>query len=60
MKKDITMEVKTSLYPSITYRLLATALSEVEANEIFKPIREKVLMKICRQAPAIVVHGPKE
>ena len=61
-KSDIAMGVKTSLYPSITYGLLATAMTEAEANEIFKPIREKVLpkMKICRSAPAILVHGPEE
>ena len=61
-KSDIAMGVKTSLYPSITYGLVATALTEKQAGEIFKPIREKVLpkMKICRQAPAIVVHGPED
>ena len=40
-KSDISMGVKISLYPSITYGLLATAMTKAEANEIFKPIRKK-------------------
>ena len=49
-KSDISLGVKTSLYPSITYGLLATAMTQKQATEIFKPVREKVLpkMKICR------------
>ena len=61
-KSDISLGVKTSLYPSITYGLLATAMTQKQATEIFKPVREKVLpkMKICRKAPDILIHGPEE
>ncbi len=57
-KSDIAMGVKTSLYPSLTYGLMATVLNEKQCEEIFAPIRNKILpkMKICRMAPAEVVH----
>ena len=59
---DIRMGVTTSLYPSLTYGLMATALTEKQAKEVFNPIREKVLpkLKVCRTAPAALVHGPTE
>ena len=59
-KGDIAMGIKTALYPSLTYGLMATALSKEQCDEVFKPIRCKMLpkMKICRTAPAEIVHGP--
>ena len=61
-KSDIRMGVTTFLYPSLTYGLMATALSEKQAKEVFSPIREKVLpkLKVCRTAPSALVHGPTE
>ena len=59
---DVRMGLQTSLYPSATYGLMATTLSEKQCHEAFVPIRNKVLpkMKICRNAPAALVHGPSE
>ena len=56
------MGLHTSLYPSLTYGLMATAMTEKQCNEAFIPIRNKILPKlsVCRSAPAALVHGPVE
>lgn len=56
------MGVKTSLYPSAIYGLMATALSKVQCKEIFVPMRKMILpkMKICRTTLSVLVHGPKD
>ena len=59
-RADIKFGVHTSLYPSITYGLMATAITEEQGADVFKPVREKVLgpMGYNRTIPAVVVHGP--
>ena len=59
-REDVAFGVQTSLYPSITYGLMATAMTETQCRQIFKPVRANVLapMGYNRHMPAIVVHGP--
>ena len=59
-REDVAFGVKTSLYPSITYGLVATALLEQQCQEVFKPVRAQVLapMGYNWHIPAIIVHGP--
>ena len=59
-RQDIAFGVKTSLYPSITYGLMATALTDEQCKEVFKPVRANALgpMGYNRTIPALVVHGP--
>ena len=61
-RTDIVFGVKTSLYPSITYGLMATALNRKQANDVFKPIRRHALspMGYNRNIPAEIVHGPSK
>ena len=60
-RSDVIVGIKTSLYPSITYGMVATTLSEAQCQEIFKPIRTAVLPKAgyCRNIPTVVLHGPE-
>lgn len=59
-RSDIVVGIKTSLYPSITYGLMATTLTEDQCKDVFKPIREGALPKAgySRKIPATVLHGP--
>ena len=59
-REDITFGVKTSLYPSITFGMMATALTKTQCEDVFKPVREHALtaMGYNRHIPAVVVHGP--
>ena len=59
-RADIQFGVQTSLYPSITYGLMATALTAEQGADVFKPVRANVLgpMGYNRTIPATVVHGP--
>ena len=61
-RHDSVIGMKTSLYPSITFGLMATTLSQKQGEEIFKPIREGALPKTgyARSMPALVVHGPEK
>jgi hypothetical protein len=61
-KRDVITGAKTSLYPALTYGLMATNLSKKQCNQVFYPIRKRLLPKmgICRKIPAVVVHGPKK
>ena len=60
-RNDIAFGIKTSLYPSITYGLMATALDKQQCEEVFKPVRKHALgpMGYNRSIPATVVHGPE-
>ena len=59
-RDDIVFGIKTSLYPSLTYGLMATALTRAQCHEVFKPIRTHALgpMGYNTHMPAEVVHGP--
>ena len=61
-RNDAVIGMKTSLYPSITFGLMATTMSKEQGESIFKPIREGVLPKTgyTKTMPAIVVHGPEK
>ena len=61
-KADVHMGVKTALYPSAMFGLMATALTKEQSKEVFLPLRKMILpkMKICRTTPGALVHGPKE
>ena len=60
-RRDTILGAKTSLYPSITFGLMATTLSKEQGKEIFKPIRKGVLGKAGynRSMPETIVHGPE-
>ena len=59
-RDDVVTGLRTSLYPSITFGLMATTLTKEQGDTIFKPIREGVLPKsgYARSMPGIMVHGP--
>jgi hypothetical protein len=61
-KQDALIGMKTSLYPALTYGLMATTLSKKQCSQVFHPVRKSVLPKmgICRNAPATIIHGPKK
>ena len=61
-KGDVHLGVKTSLYPSAMFGLMATTLSKDQCKEVFTPIRKMILprMKICRNTPKALVHGPRD
>ena len=61
-REEIAFGVTTSLYPSITFGMMATALTEEQAKDVFKPIRAQALgpMGYNRTMAAVVVHGPKK
>ena len=61
-RADIAFGIKTSLYPSLTFGLLATTLTENQAADTFKPIRAHALsnMGYNKHIPKIVVHGPEK
>ena len=60
-RHDVVIGMKTSLYPSITFGLMATTIDKKQADSIFAPVREGALPKsgYMRSMPAIVVHGPE-
>ena len=49
-RSDLDLAVKTTLYPSITFGLMATCLTKEQCEKVFAPIKEKIVpkMKICR------------
>ena len=59
-RDDIAMGIKTSLYPSITFGLMATAITKEQGAEVFKPIRKDALSPLGynKHIPWQVVHGP--
>ena len=59
LRNDIVFGVKTSLYLSITFGLMATALDQNQCSEVFKPIQKHALspMGYNTNMPKIVVHG---
>ena len=59
-RDDIVFGIKTSLYPSLTYGLMATALNKAQCHEVFKPIRNNALgpMGYNTHMPTVIVHGP--
>jgi hypothetical protein len=61
-KQDAVIGMKTSLYPALTYGLMATNLSKKQCSRVFHPVRRSVLPKmgICRNVPATIIHGPKK
>ena len=61
-RHDIVLGMNMSLYPSITFGLMATTLNKQQSKEIFKPIRKGVLPKAgyAEKMPAIVVHRPNK
>ena len=61
-RHDAVFGMKTSLYPSITFGLMATTLTKNQGEVIFSPIREGALPKTgyARSMPAIMVHGPEK
>ena len=61
-RQDTVMGVRTSLYPSLTFGLMATTLSKEQCAEVFKPIRQGALPKVgyVRSMPRVVVHGPEK
>ena len=60
-RHDVVIGMKTSLYPSITFGLMATTIDKKQADSIFAPVREGALPKsgYMRSMPDIVVHGPE-
>lgn len=57
-KNDTTFGVQRSLYPAITYGLMATAMHKNQTEKVDKEIR-KILPKMgyCRSTPKTLVHG---
>ena len=60
-RHDVVFGIKTSLYPSLTYGLMATALDKQQAEEVFKPVRKYAIsqMGYNMNMPKEVVHGPR-
>ena len=61
-RSDTTIGIKTSLYPSVTYGMMATTLTDKQCERVFKPIRAGPLRKagFSKSTPAVVIHGPKK
>ena len=59
-RHDAVIGMKTSLYPSITFGLMSTTMTEAQCDDVFKPIRQGVLPKTgyMRTMPADIIHGP--
>ena len=59
-RNDIVFGIKTSLYPSLTYGLMATALNSQQAHEVFKLVRKYAMsqMGYNTNMPKEIVHGP--
>lgn len=52
-RADLELAIKTTLYPSITFRQMATCLTKEQCKTVIKPIKEKIVpkMRICRNTP---------
>ena len=61
-RADVIIGIKTSLYPSVTFGMMATTLDEQQCKNVFKPIREHTLPKAgySRSLPSTILHGPEE
>ena len=61
-RADVVIGIKTSLYPSVTFGMMATTLDEEQCKDVFKPIREHALPKAgyARSLPSTILHGPEE
>ena len=59
-RPDLELAVKTTLYPSITFGQMATCLTKGQCDEVFTPVRKKIVpkMKVCRNTPGVLIHGP--
>ena len=59
-RPDLELAVKTTLYPSITFGQMATCMTKAQCEEVFAPVRKKIVpkMKVCRNTPGALVHGP--
>ena len=59
-RNDVAIGVTTSLYPSLTFGLMATTMSRKQCDDIFTPIRQGALRKTGypQTMPATIVHGP--
>ena len=61
-RNDTIVGIKTTLYPSVTFGVMATTLDKEQCERVFKPIRAGALSKAgyAKSIPAVVVHGPKK
>ena len=61
-RSDVIIGIKTALYPSVTFGMMATTLTEEQCKTVFKPICEHVLPKAgyCRSLPSTILHRPEE
>ena len=59
-RHDVAIGVTTSLYPSLTFGLMATTMSKKQCDDIFTPIRQGALRKTgySQSMPGTIVHGP--
>ena len=61
-RNDTIIGIKTTLYPSVTFGMMATCLTQEQCEEAFKPIRAGALSKAgyVKSIPAVVLHGPEK
>lgn len=59
-RNNAVVGMQTSLYPSITFGLMATTMTKEQCADIFKPIRQGALPHTgyMKTMPGTVVHGP--
>ena len=59
-RPDMELAVKSTLYPSINFGQMATCLTQKQCEEVFAPVKKKIVprMKVCRNTPKALIHGP--
>ena len=58
-RPDLELAVKSMVYPSINFGQMATCLSKEQCDEVFAPVKKKIVpkMKVCRNTPKALIHG---